>query len=60
MSNKLIKKNHSPSFKFNVVLNYLKGEKTVVNLSREYGVSPNSIHKWIKQFKERGKNGTVN
>jgi hypothetical protein len=35
MSNKLIKKNHGSAFKFNVVLYYLKGDQTAVELSRE-------------------------
>ena len=55
MSNQLIRKNHSSSFKFTVVLNYLKGDKTAAELSKQHGISANSIHKWVKQFKEKGK-----
>lgn len=55
MSKKLIKKNHSSSFKFAVVLSYLKGDKTMSDLSQEYGISCVTIGKWVKIFKENGK-----
>ena len=55
MTKKLIKKNHSSSFKFTVVLAYLKGNKTMVELAGEYGVSSVTIGKWVKIFKQNGK-----
>ncbi len=55
MASKLVKKNHSSSFKFAVVLAYLKGEKTMVELAKEYGVNPITIGKWVKIFRAKGK-----
>ncbi len=55
MTKKLIKKNISSSFKFKVVLEYLKGERTMSELSREYGVTSVTISRWVKIFKQNGK-----
>ncbi len=54
MLNKKIRKTHSNSFKFQVVLKYLKGEVTVTELSQEFKVSDSCINKWVKQFREGG------
>jgi transposase len=46
------RKNHAPAFKVKVVLAALAGEKTITELSVEFGVHQTLIHKWIKQLKE--------
>ena len=46
------RKNHAPSFKAKVALAALSGEKTVVELSSEFGVHQTLVHKWLKQLKE--------
>jgi len=40
------RKNHSPEFKANVALEALKGERTVAELSSQFGVHPTMIHSW--------------
>ena len=49
MSNR---KNHAPAFKAKVVLAALCGEKTIAELSSEFGVHQTLIYKWVKQLKE--------
>ena len=56
MSKKTIRKTHSNSIKFQVVLKYLKGQVTISELSQEFKISPSCINKWVKKFKENGRN----
>lgn len=46
------RKNHAPAFKAKVALAALSGEKTIAELSSEFGVHQTLIHKWVKQLKE--------
>ena len=46
------RKNHAPAFKARVALVVLSGEKTITELSSEFGVHQTLIHKWVKQLKE--------
>ena len=46
------RKNHAPAFKAKVALAALSGEKTIAELSSEFGVHQTLIHKWMKQLKE--------
>jgi len=46
------RKNHAPAFKARVALATLSGEKTVAELSAEFGVHQTLIHKCVKQLKE--------
>lgn len=46
------RKNHSPAFKAKVALTALSGEKTITELSSEFGVHQTMIHRWVKQLKE--------
>ena len=46
------RKNHAPAFKAKVALLALSGEKTIAELSSEFGVHQTQIHRWIKQLKE--------
>jgi transposase-like protein len=40
------RKNHSPAFKAKVALEALKGERTVAELSSQFGVHPTLINGW--------------
>jgi transposase len=46
------RKNHAPAFKAKVALAALSGEKTITELSSEFGVHQTLVHKWLKQLKE--------
>ena len=47
-------KRFTPRFKFQIVLESLKGEKAIGQLARSYGTHPISIHRWKKEFMEKG------
>jgi transposase-like protein len=47
------RRNHSPEFKSKVALVAIKGDKTLSELSQQYGVNGNLIVKWKKQLMER-------
>jgi Transposase and inactivated derivatives len=46
------RKNHSPAFKSKVALAALSGEKTIAELSSQFGVHPTQIHRWVKHLKD--------
>jgi transposase len=46
------RKNHAPAFKGKVALAALSGEKTLAELSAEFGVHPAMISKWAKHLRE--------
>ena len=45
-----MRKNHSAAFKGKVALEALKGEKTIAEMSSEYGVHSNQIGQWKKRL----------
>jgi transposase-like protein len=45
-----IRKNHNGAFKAKVALEAVKGEKTLAQLSSEFGVHANQIGQWRKQL----------
>ena len=47
-----IRKSYSAAFKAKVALEAVKKEKTIAQLSSEYGVHPNQITKWRKRLLE--------
>jgi transposase-like protein len=47
-------KTYSAQFKFTVVLEALKAEKTEGEIARGYGVHPVTLSRWKKQFLEHG------
>jgi len=44
----------SPRLKFQVVLETLRGEKTIGQIAKAYDVHPVAVGLWKKQFLERG------
>ena len=46
------RKNYDSEFKAKVALEEVKGRLTINELSKEFGVHPNQISKWKKQFLE--------
>jgi len=48
------RKRYSPKLKFQVVLEALTGEMTPGQIAKQYGIHPNSVGLWKKQFLERG------
>ncbi len=46
---------HSPEFKFRVALEAAKEQKTISQLSSEFGLHPTQISDWKKQLLEKGK-----
>ena len=49
------RRRHSPEFKFRVALEATKEQKTIGQLSSEFGLHPNQISDWKKQLLEKGK-----
>lgn len=47
-----IRRRHSDAFKAKVALEALKGEKTIAELSSEFGVHGNQIRQWKKRLLE--------
>lgn len=44
------RKRHEPNFKAKVAFEAAKGEKTLAELSSQYGVHPNQITKWKRHL----------
>ncbi|GJL75139.1 transposase [Nitrosomonas sp.] len=47
------RRNHSPEFKSKVALAAIKSDKTLTELSQQYGINSNLIVKWKKQLLEQ-------
>ena len=47
-------KRYTPRFKFQVVMETLKSDKTMGQIAKAYGVHPITIHKWKREFIEKG------
>ena len=47
------RRNHAPDFKAKVALAAMSGNKTVAELSTEYGVHQTQINRWAKQLKDK-------
>jgi len=47
------KRKHDGAFKARVILEVIRGQRTIAEIASEYGVHPNQITAWKKQFLER-------
>ena len=47
-------KGYSPKLKFQMVMEVLSGERSVVQIAKAYGVHPNSVNAWKRAFLEKG------
>ena len=47
------RRNHSPTFKAQVAMAALKGDKTLAELAQQFGIHPNQIADWKGQLMER-------
>lgn len=52
MANIKHRKNYKSEFKAKVALEAVRGRLTINEISKEFGVHPNQISKWKKQFLE--------
>lgn len=48
-------KSYSSEEKIRIVLEGLRGEETIANISRKYGINDSVYYKWSKDFLEAGK-----
>lgn len=44
------RRNHPPSFKAEVAITAIRGDKTMVEIAQEYDVHPNQIQEWKKRL----------
>lgn len=49
-----IRKKHNKQIKFKAALTLYKGEKTMVQISEEYGVHQSVLHRWKKTLLDEG------
>ena len=47
------RRNHSPTFKAQVAVAALKGDKTLAELAQQFDIHPNQITDWKGQLQER-------
>jgi transposase-like protein len=47
------RRNHSPDFKAKVALAAVKGDRSLSDLSQQYGIAQNQISLWKRQLLER-------
>ena len=47
------RRNHSPTFKAQVAVAALKGDKTLAELAQQFDVHPNQLTDWKNQLLER-------
>ncbi len=48
-----MRKKHSASFKSKIALEAIKGEKTINEIAAEYGIHPQQVRNWKREFLEK-------
>ena len=48
------RRNFSSAEKFKIVIEAIKGEKTINEIASQYEVHPNMVTRWRKEFMEKG------
>lgn len=48
------RRNFNSSEKFKIVIEAIKGEKTINEIASQYDVHPNMVTRWKKEFMEKG------
>jgi len=51
-----VPKKRTPEFKLKLVIEALKGDKTIAQLASEHGIHPKQIQRWRDQLLEEGEN----
>ena len=54
MPRKISRKKHSAKVKFQVALESLRDNTKMIEVARTYGINPNLVTKWRKEFLEKG------
>lgn len=54
MKSRNLGKQYTPKFKFQVVLEVLKGDKTMGQIAKSYGVHPVTLTHWKTEFLDKG------
>jgi len=54
MSKRVSRKKHAPRIKFQVAIETLRDKNTLLEVSRQYDISPTLIHKWRKELLNKG------
>jgi transposase-like protein len=54
MKSRNLTKQYTPKFKFQVVLEVLKGDKTMGQIAKGYGVHPVTLSHWKTEFLDKG------
>lgn len=49
-----IRKTHPKGLKFQAALAMIKSDKTIAELTQQYHVNPSLLHRWKKEFMEKG------
>lgn len=49
-----MRKEYTPKFKLKVVLEMIKGEKTIIQICQDYEVVSSQVYKWKKQLLDNG------
>ncbi len=49
-----IRKRHSPTRKFSVAIEAMKGDKTISEIASKYKVHPTQVSQWKKQLSDSG------
>ena len=55
----MVKKQYDPAYKMEVCQAVASGTSSVAGMSRETGISENTLHVWMKRYREHGEKSFV-